>query len=212
MGASGVMHDLTDAVDVGMGAVDASGVSMNEAATLADHYSERLLAVQPTVETEIIQPYMPESRQAIDALIGRYDATQPSVSTRIEQPNMPQARQQVQNYIGELGDIPNNVSTTITTHYLTTGTGAVLPVSPIGGTGGYAAGTPYVQQTGLAYLHQGEAVLPRSEAAEYRGGRGGGGTVVIAPIILERGQYTDANGELMFQQIAEMIQAQQGAF
>ena len=153
-----------------------------------------------------------EAKVAQGELIGEYDRTPTDVSTKIVQEEMAYARSQVRNYIGELGDIPRSVSTTLTIRRVTTTEGEVLPVSPVGGAGGYAAGTPYVPETGFAYLHQGEAVLPRDEAQDYRAGRGGGGTIIIAPIILERSQYTDANGELMFEQIAEMIQAQQGAF
>lgn len=47
---------------------------------------------------------------------------------------------------------------------------------------GYAMGTPYVPRTGLAMLHQGEAVLNQAEAAQYRqGGRQANVTLNIYP-------------------------------
>jgi len=156
-----------------------------------------------------------EAKVAQGELIGEYDRTPDEVSTDIIQEEMAYARSQAREYKADLDNIPRSITTTITQRFIISGIQAAQVAHQ--DTRGQevpelAAGMPYVQQTGLAYLHQGEAVLPRDEAQDYRAGRGGGGTIIIAPIILERSQYTDANGELMFQQIAEMIQAQQGAF
>jgi len=156
-----------------------------------------------------------EAKVAQGELIGEYDRTPTDVSTKIVQEEMAYARSQAREYKADLDNIPRSITTTITQRFIISGIQAAQVAHQ--DTRGQevpelAAGTPYVTNNGLAYLHQGEAVLPRDEAQDYRAGRGGGGTIIIAPIILERSQYTDANGELMFEQIAEMIQAQQGAF
>ena len=43
----------------------------------------------------------------------------------------------------------------------------------------YAVGTDYVPQTGLAVLHQGEMVIPRDEAGQFRSGDSGGNTYIV---------------------------------
>jgi len=174
LSVSGVMNELTAAVDVGMGSVDESAVRLDNGAAMADHYSDRLGAIQPSISTEILQPFMEDAQAAIGLLFGGYDTVQDSVTTDIQQTNMIGARGQVRAYTGELNSIPRNVNTTLTTRRVTTSEGYVLPVSPIGGASGNAAGLDYVPRDGPALVHMGEAILPADEAAAYRGGGMGG--------------------------------------
>ncbi|HUX26148.1 MAG TPA: hypothetical protein VMV87_16225 [Burkholderiales bacterium] len=152
-----------------------------------------------------------EAQGATEKYSGALAEVPTAVDTKITQTGMTTAQNRTGAYLTMLANIPTEKRTRIIQEYISSRTSDVAVGGGTPDVPGRAAGTPYVAQTGLAYLHQGEAVLPRNEARNYRDG-GGGGTVVIAPIILERGDYTDANGDIMFEQIAEMIQAQQGAF
>jgi len=82
------------------------------------------------------------------------------------------ASQKTGEILANMNDIPGHKSVTIDvrTNYSSTGAPSTFDWT----VPEYAGGTPYVPDTGLAYLHQGEAVLPTDEAAAYRAGASGG--------------------------------------
>ena len=61
-----------------------------------------------------------------------------------------------------------------------------------GATEGYQQGTTWVPRTGLAMVHAGEEIVPRGRM----GGHGGEGTIILAPIIMEKGDIEDQMGGL----------------
>ena len=163
-----------------------------------------ILDETPTgVETTITQPNMPQGTQAATTYKELLTTTPTAVSTAISQPNMPESIQSASQYKGILDSIPTSITTTVTTNYVSTGDSGGG-----GGTGGaedeYAAGTNYVPFTGPAILHQGEMVIPAAQAANMRRG-GSGGMIVLAPIIMDAGAYTDATGSVAYSDIGSLV-------